>query len=199
MAAEIETSSDVSYLPDSFDDAVARAVLCSLTCIKSGLTRIRIDFDTSIGDMTYTSLKNSLPVAKKYSSLLCEALKLNPLTFTPSPSPPEEGETTPLRSLRIFFPDMGAAVLARRDWKMGSNETEVPPCVFTANIQNDAVLPSDQAIIILCPLYSEADYVSRLTDICLERNIPCILLNPNLINGDQGFGVRTSLNPPYIH
>jgi hypothetical protein len=27
-------------------------------------------------------------------------------------------------------------------------------------------------------------------DIALERNIPCIMINPSLINGDQGLGVR---------
>ena len=30
-----------------------------------GLSKLRIDFDTSIGDMTYTTLKNTLPMAKQ--------------------------------------------------------------------------------------------------------------------------------------
>ena len=183
-----ETSADVSELPDSFDDAIQRAVRCTLQCVSNGMSRVRIDFDTTIGDQTYTSLKNSLPMTKRYCTELCSAMQLYPLNARVDGD--ETDEVRSIRSLRIFFPDMGAAVLARRDWKMGTNATEVPPCVYTANVQNDPVLETDQAVIILCPLYSEADYISRITDVCLERNIPCIMINPNLINGDQGFGVR---------
>ena len=181
-----ETSGEVSELPDSFDDAVKRAVRCTLQCISNGMSRVRIDFDTTVGDQTYTSLKSSLPMTKRFTSELCSAMELHPLNVHPG----ETEENQSLRSLRIFFPDMGAAALARRDWKMGSNDTEIPPCVYTANIQNDPVLETDKAVIILCPLYSEADYISRITDICIERNLPCIMINPNLINGDQGLGVR---------
>lgn len=39
----------------------------------------------------------------------------------------------PTKTMRIFFPDMGAAALVRRDWKMGSIFPEVPPCVFTGS------------------------------------------------------------------
>jgi hypothetical protein len=95
------------------------------------------------------------------------------------------------RSLSIFFPDMGPAVLARRDWSMNTNKVpEVPPCVFTANIQNDELRDTDQLAIILCPLYSEVDYVKRVMNMCEIQGIPCIMINPNLINQDQGFGVR---------
>ena len=31
----------------------------------------------------------------------------------------------PKRTMKIFFPDMGAAALARRDWKMGTELAEV--------------------------------------------------------------------------
>lgn len=183
-----ETSTEVSELPDSFDDAIQRAVRCTLQCVSNGMSRVRIDFDTTIGDQTYTSLKSSLPMTKRFCTELCAAMQLHPLTSVTDGD--DNQEFRGLRSLRIFFPDMGATVLARRDWKMGTNATEIPPCVYTANVQNDPVLETDQAVIVLCPLYSEADYISRITDVCLERNIPCIMINPNLINGDQGFGVR---------
>eukprot|EP01035_Chromulina_nebulosa_P018665 gene18665-24411_t len=96
----------------------------------------------------------------------------------------------PQRTLRIFFPDMGAAALARRDWKMGSIYPEVPPCVFTSNIQNDPLAETDQIAIIICPRYSEVEYTKRVIDLCQEKNIPCVLINPELVNMDQGFGVR---------
>lgn len=83
----------------------------------------------------------------------------------------------------------GAAALARRDWKMGTAVSEVPYCVQTSNIQNDPIADTDKLVIILCPLYSEADFVKRLLDLCTTTNTPCILINPELINMDQGFGV----------
>ena len=56
-------------------------------------------------------------------------------------------------------------------------------------------------MIILCPLSYEADYVMRVIGLCEEMGIPCIIVNPQLINGDQGFGLRarsmrnTLINP----
>lgn len=197
VAAAPETSTDLSYLPDSFEDAIERAAKCTVKSVKSGLLRVRIDFDTSIGDMTYTSLKNSLPFMKRFSKSIATLLELSPIDF--SPVNPEELPVVETRTLRVFFPDMGAAVLARRDWKMGSNDSEVPLCMYTANIQNDAIEDTDKAVIILCPLYSEADYVGRIADTCLQRNIPCIMINPNLINGDQGLGVRKYRRMDVLH
>ena len=77
---------------------------------------------------------------------------------------------------------------------MGSAVSEVPYCVQTANIQNDPIAETDKLVLILCPLYSEADYVKRLLDLCTATNTPCILINPELINMDQGFGVSKYLN-----
>ena len=58
---------------------------------------------------TYTSIKNTMPVVKEMVKKL--SIKMNLLNSN-------GGEKEP--TLRIFFPDMGAAVLARRDWKMGA-------------------------------------------------------------------------------
>lgn len=75
---------------------------------------------------------------------------------------------------------------------MGTNSSEVPVGVYTANVQNDPLGTTDKAAIILCPLYSETDYVQRVVDLCVNNNVLCIMINPNLINMDQGFGVRES-------
>lgn len=220
-----------------------------MDCIASGTKRIRIDFDTSIGDQTYTSIKNTIPMVKEFSVLLSQELdltmdyddevigiedviaaaipgmKLNDtsatsIVGTDGSNTPATGSTTistpatatalsatttktePLkllinkdidvskRTMRIFFPDMGQAALARRDWKMGTDVSEVPPCVYTANIKNDDVEKTDKVAIILCPLSSEVDSVKRLMDSCTASNVPLILINPDLINMDQGFGFR---------
>lgn len=240
VAPELQLSSDVSELPDSFSDAVERAVSCSLACFETGSQRCRIDFDTSIGDLTYTSIKNSMPMVKELVRSLDKRLGLVGPSITELPptqgsnksakkpvlvaTRPPKGSTseiddteaaeaaeiraaealdttatsavpssvTPnaLRTLRIFFPDMGAAALARRDWKMGTNATEVPTSVTTANIQNDPLAATDQLAIILCPLYSETEFVKRVMDLCDEARVPCIMINPELVNIEQGYGVR---------
>jgi len=183
-------------LPNDFQDAASRAVEKTLKYIRSGGRRCRIDFDTSIGDVTYTSLKNTMPVLKEIVKCFSMAMDLE---ATPSRIPSDnaiEIDALPGRadsvtsSIRLYFPDMGAAALTRRDWKMGSASSEVPSCVFTSNIQNDGLADSDKLVILVCPLYSEADYVLRVVQLCDQSSIPCIMLNADLINMDQGYGVR---------
>ena len=212
-APEVPLSKDVSQLPDTFTDAINKAALRTMACISSGQKRIRIDFDTSIGDQTYTSIKNTVPMAKDFSVILSQAMDLtmtldveeeeavdssipNPAepNVTAKPKAVAVDSTVAERSMRIFFPDMGQAALARRDWKMGTDVSEVPPCVYTANIKNDDILPTDKVAIILCPLASEADSVKRLMDSCTASNVPLIMINPDLINMDQGFGYSKSLH-----
>ena len=213
-APEVPLSSDISQLPDTFSDAIKKAAARTMTCISSGKKRIRIDFDTSIGDQTYTSIKNTIPMAKEFSVILSYEMDLTMTldededdvkseTETTSsvsseldvPSTPIKAEQkivaeipTVERTMRIFFPDMGQAALARRDWKMGSDVSEVPPCVNTANIKNDDIEVTDKVAVILCPLASEADSVKRIMDSCTASGVPLIMINPDLINMDQGFG-----------
>jgi hypothetical protein len=111
-SSSLPLSKDVSELPASFEDAVARAADRVIAGIRYGNSKLRIDFDTSIGDQTYTSLKNALPMTRLLVTKLSALLKLKPLAFGA-----EADED--LRTMCVFFPDMGAAALARRDWKMG--------------------------------------------------------------------------------
>ena len=177
--SDIPQSKDLSQLPDSFEDAVLKASRCTVELIKLGTKTCRIDFDTTVADMTYTSLKNTMPMCKAFVGALAADMQLQ----TNSSEGP--GDT-----MRLFFPDMGAAALVRRDWKMGTELAEVPACVQTANIKNDPLLSTDRVAILLCPLYSESDYVKRVVEECAASSIPCIMINPELINMDQGFGVR---------
>lgn len=190
-------------LPLDFFDAVTRSVQCTLRANQQGgITRFRIDFDTSIGDMTYTSLKNTLPFVKEYLKQYCQTLELVPAAIKQKQLDDNSTSSTEAnlafnamngmqsnRTIRVFFPDMGAAVLARNDWKLNTIDAEVPHCVSTANVQNDPLLDTDIFAIVLCPLYSEADSVKRILDMCKERNVQCLMINPSLINMDQGFGV----------
>jgi len=213
---DLPISSLISELPNSFNDSINRAVICTNKCLESNKLLIRIDFDTSIGDMTLTSLKQTLPFLKEYIIQMSRSLSLS-LSNEPlykretinndnddmvaleeeaqnekkgKKKGPELIENLDLNStMRVFLPDMGAAALLRRDWKMGTKQAEVPLCVFTSNIQNDPIDVKDKIVVIVCPLYSEADYVKRVIDSC-DSNIPIVMINPQLVNMDQGYGVR---------
>jgi len=180
-----------SQLPDSFQDAVQRAATLSLKCFDSGIKYCRIDFDTTVGDITYTSLKNTMPMVKELATIIANKLDL---VISIGDVPSNDNSTTTTTpvdiqkdfydeinnadgrgTIRLFFPDMGAAVLARRDWKMGTPVAEVPSCIRTANIQNDPISVQDKIVIILCPLYSESDSVKRVLDLCVANGTPCII------------------------
>ena len=195
-AADLPVSRDVSELPLSFSDAVVRASRCTVEVINSGTKTCRIDFDTSVADMTYTSLKNTTPFIKEYVKVLAADMGFTKKVVVGGEGVVDEAEAdlpTSIPTMRLFFPDMGAAALVRRDWKMGTDQSEVPACLRTANMQNDALEPSDKVAIMICPLYSESDYVKRVVEMCSAASIPCIMVNPELINMDQGFGVRARL------
>jgi hypothetical protein len=169
-----------SPLPKDFEDSVAQAVFSTKTYLASGgrAKRLVIEFDTSVNDVTYTSIKNTMPFLKEFSSQLA-----NRWDGT-------EGSNSTTKPATIFFPDMGAAALARRDWMMQTNQSSVPLGVSVASIQYDKPKANDFAALIACPLYSEVDNVQRIADLCTDQEIPCILLNPALVNNDQGYGVR---------
>jgi hypothetical protein len=60
-------------LPDSLEDAAEIAARASWTFCTQGGTTCRVDFDTSIGDETYTTLKASTPFVQKYTTALSYA------------------------------------------------------------------------------------------------------------------------------
>ena len=68
-------------------------------CVSStrqGQKLLRVDFDTSAGDETYTSLKASLEMAKQLTKLLAEALIC-----------PEEGGEPTGEAARLTVPNRG--------------------------------------------------------------------------------------------
>jgi len=75
--ASTTVQQQATELPDSLDDAAARAALASAEfCEAAGSTavRCRVDFDTTIGDETYTLLKASTEFMQKFVSALCYAI-----------------------------------------------------------------------------------------------------------------------------
>lgn len=175
----------ITELPLDFSDAVSKAVDSTVNALKKS-RKCRIQFDPTASDQTYSILSTSLPFVKDYTNGLGVALGLprideniqqNPTTFTNN-------------NIKIFFPDMGAAMMVQNEWKVGSNTSSLQFNAVLANVLKDHVNQMDSIALIVCPLYSEVDAVRRVISECDDLGVACILINPNLNNPDQGFGVR---------
>ena len=145
-------------LSDDFDGAVQDAANGLLGAIQDGSLKLRLDFDTSMGDETYTKLKLSTEFARDVA--IEWALSM------------AEDE-----NLVLFFPDAGAAALARQEWKMDNlEEAEVPPNVRVKAFPRDRLDPDDKAVFALCPRAPERDACEELVNTCAETMRPVRLL-----------------------
>lgn len=78
--------------------------------------------------------------------------------------------------LKVFFPDTGAAALARRDWgeisfrvsDLGSSRTPI----------DTKISDSDQIFLVVCPSSVEVQQIEKLCNLACDR--PVILLIPQL-------------------
>ena len=141
-------------LSDDFDGAVQDAANGLLGAIQDGSLKLRLDFDTSMGDETYTKLKLSTEFGRDVA--IEWALSM------------DEDE-----NLVLFFPDAGAAALARQEWKMDDlEEAEVPPNVRVKAFPRDRLDPDDKAVFALCPRAPERDACEELVNTCAESMRP---------------------------
>ena len=163
---------DATPLSDSFEGAVADASSALLATIASGELKVRLDFDTSCGDATYTPLKQSMDFAREVA--VEWALSL------------DDG-----KALAVWFPDAGAAALARREWRMDDLDAAlVPPNVRVAAFPRDAAAADDGAFFALCPRAPERDACEALVETAAGSGRPVALLNPYLVDmGTTGFGM----------
>jgi hypothetical protein len=160
---EVEEGGEARATPlsDDFDGAVQDAANGLLGAIQDGSLKLRLDFDTSMGDETYTKLKLSTEFARDVA--IEWALSV------------EEDE-----NLVLFFPDAGAAALARQEWKMDNlEEAEVPPNVRVKAFPRDRLDADDKAVFALCPRAPERDACEELVNTCEETQRPVRLLRGN--------------------
>mmetsp|Transcript_5389 Transcript_5389/g.10135 ORF Transcript_5389/g.10135 Transcript_5389/m.10135 type:complete len:348 (+) Transcript_5389:42-1085(+) len=198
-------------LPDSFEAAVTDAVSSTLASTADGWTRLRIDFDTSAGDATYTMLKNSLPMTQKFIAQITEPLLAQ---FSDSLDSSDGGgdsdeKVEDKRTVRLYFPDAGSAALCQRDWKVGQPGALVPSCVRLSSLSmRDLPAKTDACLVFVCPRATEVDALKTILkvagawdDVYEEGSegaegtpevpeIPVIFINPELVNmGVVGFGL----------
>ena len=134
----------MSDIPASITEATEQAMAATEAAIASGLTRIQVE-------MVIPELKQQ-PIARQFLQVF---------------------ETLGLQ-VRVYFPDAGAAALAKRDW--GN-----PDFAIRGIGERVGDLSADDgAILIVCPSAVEVEAVEKVCQQALDR--PVVLLNPQLEN-----------------
>lgn len=141
-------------VPTSMEAAVVQALLASISVMKAGCGRFRIDVDTTGGDETYTTLKNSVP----FTRVFAKGLIVNGFS-----------------QVRLIFPDVGAAALATRDW--AGEDGHVTSSFGRSAPEIDE---SDDVVVCLAPASSEIEQLRTLSEKTAELGLPLILINPSV-------------------
>ncbi|RMH77208.1 MAG: DUF1995 family protein [Cyanobacteria bacterium J007] len=131
-------------LPKDLDEAVAQARQATHAALEEGLRRVQVE-------------------------LVIPELKAQPIAeqFIPTLEPYYE-------HLKVYFPDAGAAALARRDWG------ETPFVVRAIGETKGKIQPEDRAFLFVEPSSVEVNDVEKM---CLEAgDRPVIFLLPRLEN-----------------
>ncbi|MEO0456817.1 MAG: DUF1995 family protein [Cyanobacteria bacterium P01_A01_bin.114] len=138
----IPAVTNMSCVPTTLEAATDQAKVATKSAIQAGLTRLQVE-------MVIPELKHQ-PIAEQFLELFSDL----GLRF------------------KVYFPDAGAAALARRDWGepdfsiRGINEIQGQPN------------PDDDAFLVVNPSSVEVSDVEKLCGVALDR--PVILLNPQL-------------------
>lgn len=129
-------------LPNSIEEAVSQSVIAVKAALAAGHTRIQTE-------MVYQELK---PPVVAYQFLQ---------EYT------DIGE-----NIKVFFPDAGAAALAKRDWE------DIPHMLKGIKELLEPVAPDDGGFVLVGPTPSEVEVCEQVANEAGDR--PYILLNPKL-------------------
>ena len=136
----------MSELPNTLENAIAQAIEATQAAIADGYSRLQVE-------LLFPELK-PMPVAQQFL-----------------PAFEKFGS-----QFKVFFPDAGAAALARRDWG------EVPFKILdigTGKIPvQQQIQPEDKAFLFIAPSAVEVAQVEKLCEVAGER--PFVMFNPRL-------------------
>ncbi len=138
----------MSELPKTLGEAVSQAKIATQNAIFDGNNRLQVEI--------LLPELNPMPVAERFLSA-------------------EEG--TNHRFNKIFFPDAGAAALARRDW--GEVPFELLDISTKRVSVEEQIQPEDEAILCIAPTAQEVLQIEKLCN-AMGENRPVVLLNPRL-------------------
>jgi hypothetical protein len=129
-------------LPTTLEQAITQAQTATQAAIDAGCNRLQIE-------LVFPELK-SMPVAQQFL-----------------------GAFEPLGSkLRVFFPDAGAAALARRDWG------DKPYSIRGISDLHAEIRPEEELIVFVEPSSVEVQEVEQLCQAAVNQTV--VLLNPRM-------------------
>jgi hypothetical protein len=129
-------------IPQTLEDAIAQAKLATRAALTDGHTRLQVE-------LVFSELK-PMPVAEQFLDIFAEYGA----------------------HIKVYFPDAGAAALARRDWGPMAFE------IRGIGELKGKLQPEDQACLVVAPSSVEVLEVEKLCAEAGER--PVVLLNPVL-------------------
>ncbi len=132
----------MTQLPDSLDHAIAQAIEATQSAIADGRTRIQIE-------LLFPEVK-VMPLAQQFIAAFAD---MND-------------------TLRVFFPDPGAAALARRDWG------ETPYAIRGIGELKAQIQPNEQLFLFIEPSSVEVQQVEQLCQEAGDR--PVVMLMPRM-------------------
>lgn len=136
----------MTKLPKTLEEAIAQAAAATGAAIADGYSKLQVE-------LLYPELK-PMPVAEQFIA-----------KFTQFGS-----------QLKVFFPDTGAAALARRDWgAVPFQILEIGTGKIPVELQ---IQPEDKAFLFIAPSAVEVAQVEKLAEAAAER--PFVMLNPRL-------------------
>ncbi len=142
MSSSPPVPPDSPPLPKTLEEATEQAKVATLAALDAGYTRLQIE-------LQFPELK-IMPVAQQFI-----------------PAFADWGS-----SLRIYFPDAGAAALARRDWG------EQPYKIRGIRDLKSDLEPEDRLILFVEPSAVEVQEVEQICEATADR--PVVLFNPRL-------------------
>lgn len=138
-----------SSVPQTLEDAIARAKQATLAALDAGYGRLQVEI------VVPEIALQAEAIAREFVALFAE----------------EYGAT-----LKVIFPDAGAAALARRNW--GDLSCQVDDLGSRVTPVEKKVAAEDRMFLLICPSAVEIQKVEKLCNLAGDR--PTILLIPQL-------------------
>lgn len=138
----------MAELPKTLEEAIAQAKEATQVALNDGRTRLQVELVfPEIALQAQSIASQFIPLFEQYGS-----------------------------GLRVFFPDTGAAALARRDW--GEVPFKIDDIGSSRSPVEKKIQPEDEAFLLVAPSAVEVAQVENLCNLAGSR--PCVLLNPQL-------------------
>lgn len=136
-----------SHVPVSLEEAVEQTQQALRAAVSDARRRLRVDVDTSMGDETFSKLRNTIPIV----ALFCKEF---------------------VDSIQILMPDAGSAAMLRKQWRddavlssldISSLDSFRPP-------SRDQLKSLSGAVLVVSPRATEADALETLANIVAPLN-----------------------------